>query len=96
MASDFTFDEIAGAVSDMDHHNQTLYGGLREFVEAKENITDAFESIDSSSGCCLTYSEQAMQISEKQVQVISRLKDFAGKLEELAGELHDKVSSFQA
>lgn len=91
-----TFDEIAGAVSDMDHHNQTLYGGLREFVEAKENITDAFESIDSSSGCCLTYSEQAMQISEKQVQVISRLKDFAGKLEELAGELHDKVSSFQA
>ena len=65
-------------------------------MEAKENITDAFENIDSSSGYCLTYSEEAMQISEKQVQVISQLKEFAGRLEHLASELHDQIGSFQA
>lgn len=91
-----TFDEIAGTVSDIDQHNRVLYNGLQEFVEAKENITDAFENIDSSSGYCLTYSEEAMQISEKQVQVISQLKEFAGRLEHLASELHDQIGSFQA
>lgn len=90
-----TFDEIAGTVSDMDAHNRMLYSGLQEFVEAKENITDAFENIDSSSGCCLTYSEQAVQISEKQVQIISQLKEFAGRMENLASELNEKVSAFQ-
>lgn len=91
-----TFDEIAGTIGDMDSHNQVLYGGLQEFVAAKENITDAFEDIDSSSGYCLTYSEQAMQISVQQVQAISQLKDFAGRLDLLASELGDKVNSFQA
>lgn len=91
-----TFDEIAGTVSDIDQHNRVLYNGLQEFVEAKENITDAFENIDSSSSYCLTYSEEAMQISEKQVQVISQLKEFAGRLEHLASELHDQIGSFQA
>ena len=90
-----TFDEMAGSVEEMDRHNHTLYGGLQEFVTAKENITDSFERIDSGSESCLTYSEQAMQISTQQVQTISRLKDFAGRLERLAGELHDKVSSFR-
>lgn len=90
------FDEIAGSVADMDSHNHVLYDGLREFVSAKENITDAFESIDSSSGYCLTYSTQAMQISIQQVETISRLKEFAGRLDVLAAELNEKVSSFQA
>lgn len=90
-----TFDEIAGSVTDMDRHNRTLYGGLKEFVAAKEDITDAFENIDSSSGYCRTYSEQAMQISVQQVQTISQLKEFAGRLERLAMELGDKVSSFR-
>lgn len=91
-----TFDEIATTVGDMDSHNRVLYGGLQEFVAAKENITGAFEDIDSSSGYCLTYSEQAMQISMQQVQAISQLKDFAGRLDLLASELGDKVNSFQA
>ncbi len=89
-----TFEKMAGSVEEMDRHNHALYGGLQEFVAAKENITDSFERIDSGSGCCLTYSEQAMQISMQQVQTISRLKDFAGRLDRLAVELHDKVSSF--
>lgn len=90
-----TFDEMAGSVEEMDRHNHALYGGLQEFVTAKENITESFERIDSGSGCCLTYSEQAMQISAQQVQTITRLKDFAGRLDQLAVELHDKVSSFR-
>lgn len=90
-----TFDKMAGSVEEMDRHNHTLYGGLQEFVTAKENITDSFERIDSGSESCLTYSEQAMQISTQQVQTISRLKDFAGRLDRLAVELHDKVSSFR-
>ncbi len=71
-----------------------MYNGLQEFLEVKETITDAFENIDSSLGCSLTYSEQAMQISEKRVQIISQLKEFAGRMENLASESNDKVSAF--
>lgn len=90
-----TFDEIAGSVAEMDRHNHVLYSGLQAFVTAKENITEAFESIDSGSGYCLTSSEQAMEISARQVQTISQLKEFAGRLDRLAVELHDKVGSFR-
>lgn len=91
-----TFDEIAASVTDMDNRNHVLYNGLQEFVAAKEDITEAFESIDSSSKYCLDYSEQAMQISVQQITAVSQLKDFAQKLDGLALELNDKVSSFKA
>lgn len=91
-----SFDEIAGSIADMDSRNQVLYTGLEGFVAAKENITEAFERIDSGSDSCLTYSEQAMQISMQQIQAVSQLKDFAVKLDNLAVELNDKVSAFHA
>lgn len=91
-----TFDEIAASVTDMDNRNQVLYNGLQEFVAAKEDITEAFESIDSSSKYCLDYSEQAMQISVQQISAVSQLKDFAQKLDNLVAELNDKVNSFSA
>ncbi len=91
-----TFDEIAASIADMDNRNQALYSGLQEFVAAKEDITEAFESIDSSSKYCLDYSEQAMQISVQQITAVSQLKNFARRLDDLAAELNDKVSSFSA
>ena len=91
-----TFDDIAVSIVDLDGRNRTLYGGLEEFVTAKENITEAFESIDGSSEYCLTYSEQAMQISIQQSTAVSQLKDFARRLDDLAVELNDKVGSFNA
>lgn len=91
-----TFDEIADSIADMDNRNQALYSGLQEFVAAKEDITEAFESIDSSSKYCLDYSEQAMQISVQQITAVSQLKNFARRLDDLAAELNDKVSSFSA
>lgn len=91
-----TFDEIAASITDIDSRNHMLYDGLKEFVTAKEDITEAFESIDNSSGACLTYSEQAMQISVQQISAVSQLKDFARRLDELAIELRNKVSSFNA
>lgn len=91
-----TFDEIAASITDIDSRNHMLYDGLKEFVTAKEDITEAFESIDNSSGACLTYSEQAMQISVQQITAVSQLKAFARKLDDLAIELRNKVSSFSA
>ena len=91
-----TFDDIAVSIVDLDGRNRTLYGGLEEFVTAKENITETFESIDGSSEYCLTYSEQAMQISIQQSTAVSQLKDFARRLDDLAVELNDKVGSFNA
>lgn len=91
-----TFDEIAESIADMDRRNQVLYSGLEEFVTAKENITDAFGSIDNDSEQCLAYSEQAMHVSVEQIQTVSRLKDFAVRLDKLAVELNDKVSVFHS
>lgn len=89
-----SFGEIAGSIADMDDRNHVLYGGLQEFVTAKENITGAFRSIDDGAGSCLTYSEQAMQNSARQIKAVSQLEEFAGKLDKLSAELNEKVSSF--
>lgn len=89
-----SFDDIADCVADMDNRNQVLYDGLREFVAAKEDITEAFESIHKDSAECLDYSQQATNISAQQIQTISQLETFAGRLDGLAAELDDKVNSF--
>lgn len=91
-----TFDDIAASIGDMAQRNHELYSGLKEFVAAKEDITEAFGSIDVSSESCLTYSDQAMQISMRQIQSVSQLKDFARRLDDLATGLSDRVSSFRA
>lgn len=89
-----TFDDIAASIEDMDQRNHELYNGLKEFVAAKEDITEAFGNIHVSSESCLDYSEQAMQISMQQIQAVSQLKDFAQKLDDLSAGLSDRVSSF--
>lgn len=89
-----SFDDIADCVADMDNRNQVLYDGLREFVAAKEDITEAFGSIHKDSAECLDYSQQAMNISVQQIQTVSQLEAFAGRLDGLAAELDDRVSSF--
>lgn len=91
-----TFDEIAASIEDMDQRNHKLYSGLQEFVAAKEDITEAFGSINVSSESCLTYSDQAMQISMQQIQAVSQLKEFAQRLDDLAAGLSGKVRSFHA
>lgn len=45
-----TFDDIADSIEDMDQRNHELYGGLKEFVAAKEDITEAFGIIDTQFG----------------------------------------------
>lgn len=89
------FGEIAGSVSDMERHNQSLHTGLRGFTAAKENITSAFEEIDGSSTACLTYSGQAMEISLKQIDTVSQLREFAQRLDTLSTELEENVRSFK-
>ncbi len=89
-----TFDDIAASVEDMDQRNHELYSGLQEFVAAKEDITEAFGSIDASSESCLSYSDQAMRISMQQIQAVSQLRDFAQRLDGLAVGLSDRVRSF--
>lgn len=89
-----TFDDIAASIEDMDQRNHGLYGGLQEFVAAKEDITEAFGNIDVSSESCLSYSDQAMQISMQQIQAVSQLKDFARRLDDLAAGLSDRMKSF--
>lgn len=91
-----TFDDIASSIEDMDQRNHDLYNGLKEFVTAKEDITEAFGSIDASSESCLSYSGQAMQISMQQIQAVSQLKDFARRLDNLSADLSDRVASFTA
>lgn len=91
-----TFDDIAASIEDMDQRNRELYNGLKEFVVAKEDITEAFGSIDASSESCLNYSEQAMQISMQQIQAVSQLKDFAKRLDDLSADLSSRVKSFRA
>ena len=91
-----TFDDIAVSVEDMDQRNHELYSGLQEFVAAKEDITEAFGSIDASSESCLSYSDQAMRISMQQIQAVSQLRDFAQRLDGLAAGLSDRVKSFHA
>lgn len=91
-----TFDEIAASIEDMDQRNHKLYSGLQEFVAAKEDITEAFGSINVSSESCLTYSDQAMQISMQQIQAVSQLREFAQRLDDLAAGLSGKVRSFHA
>ena len=91
-----TFDDIAASIEDMDQRNHELYNGLKEFVAAKEDITEAFGSIDVSSESCLNYSEQAMQISMQQIQAVSQLKDFARRLDDLSADLSGRVKSFSA
>lgn len=90
------FDGIHSSVESMNGHNQALQDGLQAFVEAKDNITTAFGVIEESTGSCLAYSEQALEITVKQTEAVSQLKEFAGKLEALSGELNEKMEGFQA
>lgn len=90
------FDEIADSMADMDSRNHMLHDGLREFVSARENITEAFENIHKDSDRCLDYSEQAMQISAQQIETVAQLEAFAGRLDSLGAELNDKVNLFHS
>lgn len=90
------FDGVNASVESMNGHNQELQDGLCAFVEAKDNITTAFGAIEESTGSCLAYSEQALDITVKQTEAVSQLKEFARRLETLSGELNDKLEGFQA
>lgn len=90
------FDEVHASIETMDGYNRELQGGLQAFVEAKDNITAAFGDIAESTGSCLSYSEQALDITVKQTEAVSQLKEFAQKLEAMSGELNEKMESFKA
>lgn len=90
------FDEIEASIESMDEYNRELQGGLLAFVEAKNNITAAFGVIEESTGSCLSYSEQALDITVKQTEAVTQLKEFARKLENLSEELNEKMKSFKA
>lgn len=90
------FDGITDSVRAMEAHNQKLHMGLQEFVEAKDNITAAFEEIESSTDSCLAYSGEAQRISAEQSEHVTRLMDFAEKMEALSGELDEKIKGFHA
>lgn len=89
------FVEISNSATDMNAHNQELHTGLSAFVEAKDDITAAFEDIDKNTGSCLAYSERALQISSEQTETVSRLEEFSRRLESLSGELLEKLEGFQ-
>ncbi len=90
------FDGINTSVESMDGNNQGLQSGLCAFVEAKDNITTAFQAIEESTDSCLAYSAQALDITVKQAEAVSQLKEFAQKLGAMSGELNDKLEGFQA
>ncbi len=90
------FDGINSSIGSMNGYNQDLQSGLCAFVEAKDNITTAFGVIEESTGSCLAYSEQALDITVKQTEAVSQLKEFARKLEALSVELNEKLEGFQA
>ncbi len=90
------FDGINMSVESLNGNNQELQSGLCAFVEAKDDITTAFQTIEENTGSCLDYSAQALDITVKQAEAVSQLKEFAQKLETMSGELNNKLEGFQA
>ena len=89
------FDEINNYITILDGHNQKLDIGLQKFVEAKNNITTAFEAIEDNTSSCLSYSEQALHITIEQTTSIVHLKEFAQELDSLSKNLNKKLEEFK-
>lgn len=89
------FDEIDTYITVLDGHNQKLDTGLQRFVEAKDNITTAFEAIEDNTSSCLSYSEQALHITVEQTTSVVQLKEFAQELDDLSRNLNKKLEEFK-
>lgn len=89
------FGEFSGIILDMEEQNHVLSERLQEFLQTEDNITTSFSDIDSNTGSCLAFSEQALQVSKEQTKAVSRLNDFAQKLDALSAELNEKTEMFK-